>query len=113
MDIEDFGKDEIGILKKLKKGSVVRFDKDHGDPDIIMKKISDGIFDMNVKIGSGDLRKVAYAMLVCDEIIAMRVTRTLLNKNEQNNNGLFVAVSSDGTNRVMTSPDGITWREAN
>jgi len=24
-------------------------------------------------------------------------------------NGLFVAVSSDGTNRVMTSPDGITW----
>merc|ERR1711934_350176 len=22
---------------------------------------------------------------------------------------LFVAVSSDGTNRVMTSPDGITW----
>ena len=24
-------------------------------------------------------------------------------------NGLFVAVSSDGTNRVMTSPDGINW----
>ncbi|MGY5352231.1 MBG domain-containing protein [Wenyingzhuangia sp. IMCC45533] len=24
-------------------------------------------------------------------------------------NGLFVAVSSDGTNQVMTSPDGITW----
>ncbi len=24
-------------------------------------------------------------------------------------NGLFVAVSSDGTNRVMTSPNGITW----
>jgi len=24
-------------------------------------------------------------------------------------NGLFVAVSYDGTNRVMTSPDGITW----
>jgi hypothetical protein len=24
-------------------------------------------------------------------------------------NGLFVAVSSNGTNRVMTSPDGITW----
>jgi hypothetical protein len=24
-------------------------------------------------------------------------------------NGLFVAVSTDGTNRVMTSPDGITW----
>ncbi len=24
-------------------------------------------------------------------------------------NGLFVAVSSDGANRVMTSPDGITW----
>ncbi len=24
-------------------------------------------------------------------------------------NGLFVAVSDDGTNRVMTSPDGITW----
>jgi hypothetical protein len=24
-------------------------------------------------------------------------------------NGLFVAVSSDGTNRVMTSPDGVTW----
>ena len=24
-------------------------------------------------------------------------------------NGLFVAVSSDGTNRVMTSPDGMTW----
>jgi hypothetical protein len=24
-------------------------------------------------------------------------------------NGLFVAVSSSGTNRVMTSPDGITW----
>ena len=24
-------------------------------------------------------------------------------------NGLFVAVSFDGTNRVMTSPDGITW----
>ena len=23
--------------------------------------------------------------------------------------GLFVAVASDGTNRVMTSPDGITW----
>ncbi len=23
--------------------------------------------------------------------------------------GLFVAVSADGTNRVMTSPDGITW----
>ena len=23
--------------------------------------------------------------------------------------GLFVAVSSNGTNRVMTSPDGITW----
>ncbi len=24
-------------------------------------------------------------------------------------NGLFVAVSEDGTNRVMTSPDGVTW----
>ncbi|GAB3034168.1 hypothetical protein GCM10027185_40020 [Spirosoma pulveris] len=24
-------------------------------------------------------------------------------------NGLFVAVAGDGTNRVMTSPDGITW----
>jgi hypothetical protein len=24
-------------------------------------------------------------------------------------NGLFVAVSSNGTNRVMTSPDGIIW----
>src|SRR5690606_5527398 len=24
-------------------------------------------------------------------------------------NGLFVAVAYDGTNRVMTSPDGITW----
>jgi len=24
-------------------------------------------------------------------------------------NGLFVAVNSNGTNRVMTSPDGITW----
>ncbi len=24
-------------------------------------------------------------------------------------NGLFVAISRDGTNRVMTSPDGITW----
>ena len=24
-------------------------------------------------------------------------------------NGLFVAVASDGTSRVMTSPDGITW----
>jgi hypothetical protein len=24
-------------------------------------------------------------------------------------NGLWVAVSSDGTNRVMTSTDGITW----
>lgn len=24
-------------------------------------------------------------------------------------NGLFVAISADGTNRVMTSPDGITW----
>ena len=23
--------------------------------------------------------------------------------------GLFVAVSEDGTSRVMTSPDGITW----
>ena len=24
-------------------------------------------------------------------------------------NGVFVAVSTDGTNRVMTSPDGVTW----
>ncbi len=24
-------------------------------------------------------------------------------------NGLFVAVAYDGTNRIMTSPDGITW----
>ena len=24
-------------------------------------------------------------------------------------NGLFVAVSQDGTNRIMTSTDGITW----
>ena len=24
-------------------------------------------------------------------------------------NGLFVAVSSDGSNRVMTSPNGIVW----
>src|SRR5690606_12150571 len=24
-------------------------------------------------------------------------------------NGLFVAVATDGTNRVMTSPDGINW----
>ena len=24
-------------------------------------------------------------------------------------NGLFVAVSQNGTNRVMTSPDGVTW----
>lgn len=26
-------------------------------------------------------------------------------------NGLFVAVASSGTNRVMTSPDGITWTQ--
>lgn len=24
-------------------------------------------------------------------------------------NGMFVAVASSGTNRVMTSPDGVTW----
>ena len=29
--------------------------------------------------------------------------------NDPSGNGLFVAVSKDGTNRVMTSPDGITW----
>ena len=28
-------------------------------------------------------------------------------------NGLFVAVASSGTNRVMTSPDGITWTPRN
>jgi hypothetical protein len=28
-------------------------------------------------------------------------------------NGLFVAVSSNGTNRVMTSPNGITWTSRN
>lgn len=28
-------------------------------------------------------------------------------------NGLFVAVSQDGAQRVMTSPDGITWTERN
>ena len=29
-------------------------------------------------------------------------------RNVTYGNGLFVAVSSDGTNRVMTSPDGVT-----
>ena len=24
-------------------------------------------------------------------------------------NGLFVAIANDGTNRVMTAPDGVTW----
>jgi hypothetical protein len=55
----------------------------------------------------------ALITLITKRIYNIWTARSAAEANNWNSvtygNGLFVAVASDGTNRVMTSPDGITW----
>jgi hypothetical protein len=61
--------------------------------------------------GSGGVSKTGYDVLISSDGITWTESDSpdLSNSTVTYGNGLFVAVADSGTNKVMTSKDGITW----